>query len=652
MRRNTLIIILSLLCFTHVGFSQDEILLKIGDTEVSKTEFKRIYEKNNSPDISIDVKTVDEYLDLFINFKLKVIEAESLGMDTAQEFVDELNMYRDELAKPYLVDEEMYEAQIKEAYERRKDEVRVNYVFFELKTTASPSDTLEIFNKAIEVSKRLQKGEDFEKVTADSTLGIKSSGDTWFLTSLKAPYQIENFMYENEIGAVSNPFREKNGYYVIQITAKRKNPGEVKVSHIMISVPQGSTEEFELKAKAKIDSIKSKIDEGEDFAELAKQFSDDKASGAKGGELMKFGTGVMVQPFEEAAFSIENIGDVTDPIKTFYGWHIIKLLEKTELANYDDLYSDLKAKVKNDPRYELCEKSIIEKLKKDYNFTEEKDISNFYNVVDTSIFKAKWDISKTEKLNDILFTFENNKITEQDFAKYLFENQKWQEAKDINLFVDTKYQDFIADKILEYEKNNLENKYEDFKNIMQEYHDGILLFSLQEETVWNKAIKDSVGLAKYYEEHKNEYMAPEKIDATIFSFSDESYKNTALKIMKKKAKKNYADTVVVSMVDETKENFSISENGEFAKGDNETIDIVFTMKDKGENIKTGNYYTFEEEKTIVYINKIIPIKPKEFNEVKGLIIAEYQTILEQKWIQELKEKYEISINQEVLDSLK
>ncbi len=652
MKKLTFLIIISLFASIYKGYSQEEILMKIGDKEISKSEFKRIYEKNNSPDISMDIKTVDEYLELFINFKLKVIEAEVLGMDTLKEFTDELNTYKEELSKPYLIDNDMYEKLISEAYERMKTEVRLSYIFFEISFEATPSDTLKIYNNALKVYNKLTKGEDFDKVTADTTLGIKSSGDTWFISALKAPYQIENFMYNNDKGAISKPMREINGYYIIKITDNRPNPGEVQVAHIMRTIPQGSTPEFEKAAKAKIDSIKTVLNKGGDFAELAKEFSDDKSSGAKGGELAMFGTGVMIQPFEEAAFALKNNGDISEPVLTFYGWHILKKLDSKGLQSYDEMYEDLKTKVLNDSRYKLCDESIITKLKKEYSFTEVNKINNFYKVVDSTLFKSSWEPSKAKDLKAVLFTFDDQKVTEQDFALYLSENQKWQANKDINKFVDDTYKEFINEKLKEYEKNNLANKHVEFKDIMQEYHDGILLFSLQEKMVWNKAVEDSAGIENYYEKMKNNYMAGEKISASIFSYSDDSYLKSALKVLKKKAKTGMEDTTVVNLVDSKGENFKVVESDKYEEGKDAIIDKVFEMKKNGKLAENQKTVTFEDTKNIVFINEIIPVQPKELSEIRGIIIAEYQNELETEWIKELKNKYKITINEQVLNSLK
>jgi peptidyl-prolyl cis-trans isomerase SurA len=600
----------------------------------------------------MDIKTVDEYLELFINFKLKVIEAESLGMDTLTEFTEELNMYKEELAKPYFIDNELYEKLITEAYERMKTEVRLSYMFFEISSNASLSDTLQIYNNAVKTYNKLLKGEDFDKVAADSTLGIKSSGDTWFLTSLKAPYQIENFMYQNKINSFSKPLREKNGYYIVKITDIRTNPGEVKVAHIMVTVPEGSTEETETAAKEKIEMIKEKLNSGGDFAELAKEYSDDKSSGAKGGELMMFGSGVMVQEFETAAFALKNIDDISEPIRTFYGWHILKKLESKGIKTYEEMYEDLKSKVNNDARYDICKENVITKLKNEYSFTQVNKINNFYKIVDSTIFKSSWEPSKAEGLNAVLFTFADQKITEQDFAKYLSENQKWQADKDLNKFVDNAYEEYVNEKLKEYEKANLSNKYEDFRYIMQEYHDGILLFSLQEKMVWNKAVEDSAGLEKFYEENKNNYLAGEKINASIFSFTDASYIASAEKALKKKTKKGLTDSTIVSLVDVTGENFKLVETDKYEEGENEIIDKIFEMKKSGELAENQKIITFEDKNNIVYINELIPVQPKELKEVRGLVIADYQTKLETEWIKELRNKYQITVNEELLKSLK
>jgi len=652
MKKIAFLINLCLFALIFKGFAQEEILLTIGEKNITKEEFVRIYEKNNSPELSLTTSTPQEYLNLFINFKLKVIEAENLGLDTAQKFIDELNMYRDELVKPYLTNNDMYEQLIKEAYERKKNEVRINYIFFEMPVGTKAKDTVEIYNNALNVYKKLAKGEDYEKVTTDSTLKITSSGDAWYLSSLTAPYQIENFMFNNKNGSISKPLREKNGYYIIKVIDKRQNPGQVKVAHIMVALPENSSQETETAAKEKIDMIAEKLKNGEDFATLAKEYSDDKFSGTNGGDLNWFGTGAMIQPFEEAAFALKNAGDISEPVRTFYGWHIIKKYDSKEVETFDEMYEDLSTKVLNDTRYELCEKTFVDKLKTEYNFKELSKSTNFYTIVDSTIYKAKWDVSTAKNLNSILFTIADLKITEQDFANYLNENQKWQYEKDINEFIDNEYETFVNEEIKEYEKSNLENKYPDFKSIMQEYHDGILLFGLQEEEVWNKAVNDTIGLENYYQQIKNNYMADKKMRASIYSYSSESYMKKAQKVLKKNISIQLPDSTIVQKVDKTGENFKIISQDTFEKGTNDTIDMVFTKYETNEIQETEKIVTLPNSKIIVAVYEIIPSQPKELSEIKGLVISEYQTILEDKWIEELKNKYKITINDEVLKSIK
>jgi len=636
-------------------FSQDDVLLTIDNKDITKDEFLRIYEKNNSNNMSSDIKNAKEYIELFINFKLKVIEAEKLGYDTVSSFKEELKSYTTELAKPYFTDNEFFNSLVKQAYDRMKNEIKISFIFIEIPLKSTPSDTLKAYNEAIEIRKRLLKGENFETVakeTSDAPSVQQTGGNAGFLTSLRAPYQIENFMYNNKVGDVSLPLREVNGYYLIKIVDSRPNQGQVQVAHIMVSLPEGSTAEVEKSALEKVQLIKSKLAEGISFEDVAKEYSDDKNSGTNGGLLQMFGSGEMVEPFEIAAFKLKNIGEISEPVKTFYGWHFLKLLDKKSLETYEVLEESLKTKVTSDARNSLCSEAVINKVKADNNFKIINEITNFYTAVDTTIFVAKWQIEKAKGLNKTLFTIADQIITEQDFATYLQENQKWINPININFYVDNQYKEFIEETIKNYYSTNLEKTTPDFRYILQEYHDGILLFNLQQEVVWNKAVEDSTGLKNFYEKNKNNYIAGERIEASIYSYSDDATLKKAEKVLKKKNPKSYSDNFVCSKIDSTGVNFKLLENNKYEKGDNVTIDFIFDKLASNEIKKNQPIVVIGDEKKIINITQVIPSQPKDLDEVKGLVIADYQSELETEWIKELRAKYKVTINQKVLDTIK
>lgn len=647
-------VVLAFLAFTGLVKAQqqanDPVLMTIGGKPVTKSEFLAIYNKNNnSKEAATDKKGLNEYVDLFVNFKLKVREAEEMGLDTSAAFKNELEGYRKQLAQPYLTDNEVNEKLLKEAYERLQTDVRASHILVKVDQNALPKDTLEAYNKAIAIRNRILKGESFDAVAkqvSDDPSAKDNGGDLGYFTALQMVYPFENAAFNTKIGEISQPVRTRFGYHIIKVVDKRPAQGQVLVSHIMVKLSKDAPEEEKQKAKAKIDEIYQKVKAGEDFAELAKQFSDDKGSAKKGGELPMFGTGRMVMEFEKAAFALKNNGDVSEPIQSQYGWHIIKRLDKKELAPFEEMKNELKAKISKDTRSQMGRESFIAKLQKEYKFTENlKARDEFYKVMDSTIFEGKWTADKAKKLNKTLFTLGDKTFTQQDFAKYIESHQARRAKTNTQAVVNDLYKQFKDESIIAYEESRLEQKYPEFRALMQEYRDGILLFELTDRKVWSKAVKDSAGLQEFYEKNKENFKWGERVDATIYIAANDDIAKNVRKMLKDKKKKGYTDEKILAAINkDTQLNLKI-ENGKFQKGENEWVDKVKWQEGISEDIKKDKQTAF------VVIHKVLPPEPKTLAEARGLVTAEYQNHLEKQWIDSLKKKYNVQINQEVLSSI-
>ena len=668
MKKRFYLLVISLLVLNLVIVAQDahqQVLLTIDNKKVTKTEFERIYKKNNEKDTTfIDDKSLEEYLELFINFKLKVIEAEKIGLDTTQNFKKELAGYRRQLSKPYLTDKEAEEQLLKEAYQRSKTDIRASHILIKVDVNSSPEDTLLAYEKITKIYKRILAGEPFEKLAQEASedpSAKRNNGDLGFFTVFQMMlYPFESVAYNTKTGEISPPFRTKSGYHIIKVTAQRKARGQVKVAHNMIAVPRQTKPEDAEKSKEKIFVLYNKLKSGEDFAKLAREFSDDKGTAQKGGELQWFGTRRMVPEFEEAAFNLKNKDDFSEPVKTAFGWHIIKLIDKKEIGSFDESKTDLKNNIAKDvERAEKSKLSFIKKLKNEYNFKQNtKNLQEFYKVVDDSIFVSKWDVEQAKDLNNILFTLSDLSVSQQEFAKYLAQYQrKKRKPISIESYVNEVYDKFVNKKIIEYEDEHLEEKYPEFRFLMNEYHDGILLFELTDKIVWSKAIKDTTGLQEFYEKNKTNYMWNQRVDATIYTCFNENVTELTRKLAEKRAVKGYSDEDILKTIQKKyPQDTVIFETGKFLKGDNNIIDSIKWETGFSENIKKGDLSdeTLVKSDKIIFvvIQKILPPEPKTLNEAKGLVTADYQTLLEKQWIEELKEKYKVTVNKEVLESIK
>jgi peptidyl-prolyl cis-trans isomerase SurA len=636
-----------------VAFAQNETLLTIGGESIPVDEFMHIYKKNNSNEF--ETKKAKDYMDLFVNFKLKVIEAESLKMDTAADFKNELAGYRDQLAKPYMIENQIIEKLAKEAYERSKTEVKLDHILVKISKNADPKDTLIAHSKAINIVQRIKNGEDFEKVareTSDDRSVGRTGGHLWYMPISTMPYSLQKFASSAKINDLSNPIHSQFGYHIIRILEKRPAHDQVKVAHIMIAAPENLTDGEKALKKVKIDSIYQELRNKKDFAELAK-LSDDKGSATQGGELPWFGTGRMVPEFEKVAFELKNKGDYSMPVKTSFGWHIIKLIDNKPIATYQEEEKNLKSAVEKDEIREiLVENFVMSNLKNSLHFKQITEPSAFYIFVDSTVYNAAWNAEKTAGAQNVLFTIGKGNFTEKDFAQFIESSQVKSKPIPINVYVDEKYSDFVYQSLENIEKNDLEKTNSDFKYLMQEYHDGILLFDLTDKMVWSKAVKDSLGLREFYEKNKENYRVQTKADLSIFNYSDKKTLKNAEKLLNNKIDKNLTDEQIVKEISGgVKEKFQLIYSGLYSKNDNPSADkVIIGLKD-GSIKKNQKIVVYPETQTIVFINKIEDSEGKPFEEIKGIVISDYQNLLEEKWIESLKKKYPVKINEAVLNKI-
>lgn len=638
----------------------DPVLLKIDGKAVSLSEFDAIFKKNNTKETVITEESVNEYLDLYIKFKLKVREAEVLGYDTSAAFKQELEGYRKQLVQPYLTDREVSEALIKEAYDRMKFDVNASHILINVDQNAMPKDTLIAYNKALKIRDRILKGEDFGTVAfelSDDPSAKTNKGNLGYFNALHMVYPFESATYNLKIGDVSMPVRTRFGYHVIKLNDKRAARGTIKVAHIMIQASKDLNAETLINKKQKIDEIYAKvIADSNTFGELAQQFSDDKGSASHNGELPPFSTGKMVPEFEEAAYALQKDGDISKPIKSEYGWHIIKRLELTPLESYESIYQTLKSKVSRDSRSNKTLEAVLSKIKAENNFKEyivRRD--DFYKVVLADEYlKGAWTAEKAKKLTKVMFGFYANdgqklEYTQQDFAKLLEENKpKAKPNNDFNIIgeINRLYNTVLEEKALAFKEERLPITNLEYKLLYQEYRDGILLFNLTDEKVWSKAISDSAGLYNFFKTNQDKYKWNSRANVTIYKCNDELTASNVEKALAKKTKTPLTnDQLLKQFNKESQLTLAINE-GKFEKGENPSVDANEWIKGKLYRVKSAKGVD------LVKINNILEAEPKQLNEVKGLVTSDYQNFLEKNWVSELKAKYKIEVDKEVLKQVK
>jgi peptidyl-prolyl cis-trans isomerase SurA len=649
--KNTFLFIIAFALTFKLSAQTDPVIMEIDGQKVTKSEFLQIYLKNNN-DPKYDKESLDEYMELFKKFKLKVAEAEALGYDTIPRLSKELEGYRKQLATPYLTDSTMNQVLVREAYDRMSNEIRASHILLRLSPEGTPKDTLAVYNRIMALRKQILDGADFATVAKGKTGSedpsvAKNDGDLGYFTAFQMVTPFEDAAFNTPVGSVSMPVRTKFGYHIIKVVDKRPARGTINAAHIMIGKPQQTDSEEEQNAKKKIDEIYARLLKGENFEELAKQFSDDPSTSGKGGVLPVFGTGTttrMVTNFEDAAFSIKEDGGYAAPIETEYGWHIIKRISWTPIMPFEKMQKDLQNKVSRDDRAKRTQDSFVAKLKKEYNYQPKSAsrVTYFKTVLDTTYFTGEFKAEKVKK-NKVLYKLDGQKVRQADFAKFLEKNYRGTAKQAVENVVDEKYKDFQKQQILGYEESKLEQKYPAFKSLMQEYHDGILLYEVMSDKVWNKGMKDTLGLAQYFEKNKERYKWGVRYDAVVYECSTPAVANDVFYMLKQSDTINSKD--ILEKVNKDSElNLKVLTN---------KYEVSKTPFLQDEDLKLGANapYEYEGKMYVIKVNEVIPAGYKELKEAKGAATSDYQNFLEKEWMEELKKKHPIKVYNEVLYSL-
>jgi peptidyl-prolyl cis-trans isomerase SurA len=646
-------VFLSLLSFGQQA-DKSAVIFTVSGEPVTVGEFEYVYTKNNiNNQADYSEKSLTDYLTLYENFRLKVKEAEAMHLDTITSLKTELEGYRKQLAKSYLTDKEITDKLIQEAYDRSKEEVNVSHILIGCDENANPADTLAAYKKALEFRARLEKGEDFAKLAreaADKYKGDPSAKDNggkigWF-TVFQTVYPFESAAYSMKPGQISMPVRTQFGYHILKLNDKRPAQGEIHVAHILIKSTDKSTDAEKAAAKAKIDSIYTQLTQGKlTWDNAVTAFSEDRTSKSKKGELQWFGVGRMMPEFEEAAYSLKKDGDISRPIKTSYGWHIIKRLEKRDIPPFSEVKNDFKKKVERDSRSSVAKNKLIDRIKKENNFSE--DAANrkaFFHAIDSAHIRSGFRRDSVKFVKDAtLFTLAGTKYTTSELADYMQKVAKKRTDKNKDGLLNEYYEGFVDQKCLDYEESQLDKKKPEFANLMKEYRDGILLFELTDRQVWGKATKDTIGLQAFYEANKTRYMWKDRAEVEIYNCSDLKIAEEAHKM----AEKNKPAEEIQKKLNKEGSRSKVSViSGKYEKGAYDVVDKTDWKKGvTAVNKLNDSSYQF------VFVKEIVQPEPKSLKEAKGYVVSDYQEYLEKKWLADLRNKYPIVVNQQVFKSL-
>lgn len=632
-------------------------LITIGDKKITAEEFVETYEKNNVKTEVIDKKNIDEYLQLFIDFKLKVTEAESLKMDTVPSFIRELKNYRDQLAKPYFSNDDITEELVAEAYNRIQYDLNAAHILIKCDAKALPADTLAAYNKAMKVRERAMKGEDFGELAVELSddpsardmaeiPGVRKAyvgnrGELGYFTAFDMVYPFETGAYNTAEGEVSMPIRSDFGYHVIKVNSKTPASGLIRAAHIFLPINE-NTEDSILRNKAN-NIYNEVINDPGNWSVFVRKYSEDRGTITNNGILSTFRVNQIVPEFITAVKSLKP-GEVSEPVKTSFGYHIIKLIMTTPPSDFETERPRLEERVQRDMRGKISEEIAMKRIMKESGFKENTKVKDeFIATIDSSLIIGQYVGNDEINTKKVLFTIGKENCQLQEFVDYIIDNQRRQGFLAPKAYAYELYDNFLQEKVFAYEDSKLEEKFPEFKTLVQEYHDGILLFSLMEEQVWNKAVNDTLGLNEFYERNKNMYMWDDRVKVIMLTSNDKDNVEELMAVLG-------GDIDIDSLRTYIKNN-DVKATARLLfcqKGDNVNVDSM--------EWKEGNLNKFESSvdntTQIIKIIEVRPAEPKAFKEAKGLITSAYQTELETLWLQQLKEKYPVKVNKKVLEKIK
>jgi peptidyl-prolyl cis-trans isomerase SurA len=633
---------LSILCGVFALATMAQNVLTIEDEKISLEEFKAVFYKNNN-NTELTKEYLDEYMQLFVNFKLKVRNANELGLDTVSAFITELSGYTKQLAKPYLKNKEFDQNMLKEAYERMKQDVKASHILIQVDEKASVKEEKIAYDKILAIRSDIIADKisftDAAKKNSDDKSAITNGGNLSYFTAFMMVYDFESAAYSTKIGEISMPIKTKYGYHIIKVTDKREAVGEVKVAHIMFKSGQGADEKRLNEAKNNINKVAELLNNGEEFSDVAERFSEDRSTAVKGGSLPAFGVGKMVPEFETVAFGLKEIGAVSAPFRTEYGWHIITLLERNGIAAFDEVKSDLKRKIEKDSRGELSKQALFAKLHETYKVVNNPNAYTAFRKGSANSVTLG-NFTNLKENNYTLLTIDNQAISVNQFAEYVLLNQA--AGSDI----DAMYIRFVNEQLLAYEEGQLEAKYPEYKALLKEYREGILLFDLTNTKVWTKAVEDTVGLQNYYNANSGNYMWENRANATVYSCIDLATAKYVKRAIYKKHRGSITDAEILTVANADAPLSLQINTKKFVKGENVYIDAVDWKIGIAGDIKTkdGSFI-------IVDVHEVLSAGVKELNETRGKVISDYQNTLEIEWLEVLYQTYNVSIDKAVLYSL-
>jgi peptidyl-prolyl cis-trans isomerase SurA len=639
MKHAVLIFLLFLGSQTFYG----QTLVRYGNHNITRDEFLAAFRKNNVHHKATE-KAYRDYLNLYIRYRLKVQAAYDIRLDTLPGQVTELQNFKSQIVDQYTHDESSLNRMAREAFIRSQQDLRLSYIFVAAPKSASPVDTANAWQKIQEAYKALKTGKDFGETAfqfSEDPYAKNNKGEIGFITVFDLPYVMETVAYKTPSGKYSPVFRTEGGYIILKKTAERPAYGRIRIAQILMAFPYQATEAARAETQRRADSIYKALLAGADFGELARKFSGDNLSYQLGGILPEFGIGKYEAGFENTAYKLKNDGDLSAPYESAFGYHIIKRIKRIPVPTVADqkTMDQLKEKIREDPRLAVSRKQMLQNILKQTQFRQYIPPGNrLWDYTDSSLQNKKPALNAGISDQSALFQFSDKKYTVGDWILYrksLKSTPNLTNGKTNSEILAT-YRENLA---FDYYKEHLEKYNPAFAAQVNEFRDGNLLFEIMQRQIWNRAATDSAGLKKYFEAHSGNYWWQPGAEAIIFNAPGVSSANRLRKDLERNIK-NWRRAV---------DSFG---------GQIQVDSGRFELKQiPGHVLLEAGHFTEEmvnPDKSVQFayiVREYTTPSPRTFEEARGLAINDYQNVLEDQWILELKKKYPVVINQSVFNSL-
>lgn len=632
---------------------EPNVLFTVNGSPTYSDEFLYVFNKNNLLDSTANLKKeIDEYLELFINFKLKVAEAKGMGMDTTTGYVNELAKYREQLTKPYLTEKDVTQSLVREAYDRLQYEVDASHILVRVDNSSSPADTMRAYRKITEALNKARAGQNFGDLAVQYSEepGIAiTKGHLGYFTALQMVYPFENAAFNTEVEKVSDPVRTQFGYHIVKVNDRRPTHGKIQVNHIMRRFTPNMTGEDSARVRNRIFEIHELATSGYDWSQLCKENSEDNNTKDMGGVLAPFGVGERVpETLLEAAFLLEDSAEISDPLMTQYGWHILQLNQIIPYRSFEEMESELARKIKRDSRSNKSQTALISRLKMENAFLENIDAkTSVFSAADSTTMTGDWIITPDVNLLENLFSVADTSYSINDFVQYVNEHYKKSGVGHVTVKLQTLYNSLVEEALIEYEKAHLAEKYEDYRFLVNEYEEGILLFDIMEQEVWAKSAKDSTGMLTFFESNLDDYKVKES--ASIVTFAVESQNDSLVQQLTSFLNSYPLDSTYL------RETLKEVVSEEFRPVEIKELDYVNIGSASWEEWMSQGLGVYTTESggisSVHLINAYKPEGPAEFREVRGIVMSDYQDLLDKNWISALRDKYVVEVNKKELKRL-